>query len=400
MTEAQTAPTARTRWEALVVIALFSLLPGVSVGGAIGLPLLLGLGAVASFDPKRPMQTIENAPLFLSTLAAFVLWSAFSSLWSPWDGVANLKIIALLAIGILFGSVAASAHRSSWTLASAVAALTVLILLIAIEAATDSMLNRGAAPTADEFTWRQNPARGAVVMLALLWPAIAWILSSKAAWRWPFAISLLAGASFASLQFGQHSNLLGLCIGATFFGLALCLPRFAILLSSLGLAGWLAIAPFATLAVTGSIQAPAWLPHSWDVRLGIWRYTSERILEKPVFGHGLEAARATTEMTAYDGESFRVIPVHPHSASLQIWYESGAIGAALAITLLVCMGLQLSRAYSTPRLQAAAAASVIAMLGSMANIGWSLWQEWWMATIILSGILVAALGNQVPRRNT
>ncbi|MEQ1809425.1 MAG: O-antigen ligase family protein [Terricaulis sp.] len=329
-----------------------------------------------------------------------MVWAALSSLWSPWDGETNVKIVAMLGLGLLFGSSVVTPQQARWTLAGASAALLVLILLIVIEAMGDSSLNRAANPTAGEFAWTQNPARGAVVMLALLWPATAWMLDSKAAWRWLAIASFLAGAVFVALQFDQLSNLLGLCIGAAFFAFGLAAPRLAILIPAFGLAAWLAMAPFAMLAVVGAFQAPAWLPHSWDVRLGIWRYTSERALEQPWLGHGLDAARSITEMTVYDGEALRVIPVHPHNASLQIWYETGVIGVVLGVALLVWLGLRLSRAYATARPQAAAAAAVLAMFGAMANIGWSLWQEWWMATIILAAILVAALGNQTPRRNT
>lgn len=382
-----------------VVVGFFSLLPGIAVGGAIGLPVLLALGAIVGFSPSLVSQVIEKKSFFIVLATALVLWAALSSLWSPWHGETNFKIVATLALGLVFGSSVAKPQQSSWTMAGASAALIVLILLISIEALGDSALNRAADPTAGEFAWTQNPARGAVVMLALLWPAIAWVLDSRAAWRWLIFASVSAGAVFVALQFGQLSNLLGLCIGAAFFALGFAAPRLAILVPAFGLAVWLAISPFSTLAMTGAFQAPAWLPHSWDVRLGIWRYTSERILEQPWLGHGLDAARSLTEMTVYDGEPLRVIPVHPHSASLQIWYETGVIGVALGFALLVSMGLWLSRAYAGARPQAAAAAAVLAMFGAMANIGWSLWQEWWMATLMLAGILIVALGNQTSRRN-
>lgn len=380
-------------------MAFFALLPGISVGGAIGLPVLLALAAILGYSHASARQISEKNIVFVTLLAAFALWAALSSFWSASDGATNLKIVGMLALGLLFAGSATTPQRSNWTLAGASAALVILILMTAIEALSDSALNRAADPTAGEFAWTQSPARGAVVMLALLWPSVAWALGAKAAWRWLLIAWIVAGGSFVALQFGQQSNLLGLCIGAAFFAFGLVAPRLAILVPAFGLAAWLAIAPFATPLLVGSIEPPAWLPHSWDVRLGIWQYTSERILERPLFGHGLDAARALTEMTVYDGEPFRVIPVHPHSASLQIWYETGAIGAALGIALLVSIGLGLSRAYAKSRLTAAAAAAVIAMFGAMANIGWSVWQEWWMATIMLAGILVVALGNYNAWRN-
>jgi O-antigen ligase len=83
--------------------------------------------------------------------------------------------------------------------------------------------------------------------------------------------------------------------------------------------------------------------------------------------------------------------VHPHSASLQIWYEMGLIGALLAAALIALTGRRLAHMFAQDKLGAAAAAAVLAMFGFMANIGWSIWQEWWMATLILAGALIAAL---------
>ena len=61
----------------------------------------------------------------------------------------------------------------------------------------------------------------------------------------------------------------------------------------------------------------------------------------------------------------RGIPLHPHSGSLQIWYETGAVGAVLAALALLAGGWALARAFKDNRLGAAAAAASLATLGSM-----------------------------------
>jgi O-antigen ligase len=379
--------------KAFATAAFFALLPGVAVGGAIGLPLLLAVATLISLDRTSLSVVPAKNATFLILASAFLLWAALSSLWSPWAGDTQIKICVIFVVCLLFARLARA--ESALFLAGAVAALAVLIVLSSIEALGDSVLNRMADPEAGDFAWRQNPARGAVVMLALLWPAFAWVLTFPPPWKWPTAIALLAGAGFVAFQFDQQANALGLCVGLLFFLFGLAGPRLAILAAAWSLALWVAIAPFATLAVLGFYQVPEWLPHSWDVRAGVWEYTSERILERPWFGHGLDAGRATTEMTTYDGELMRVIPVHPHNAALQIWYETGVVGAALAVALLVSLGVLLTRTYTKARPQAGAAAAVVAMFGAMASIGWSLWQEWWLVTIMLSGALLIALGRSV-----
>ena len=398
MTEASAAAARLPKRPALAIAAFFALAPGFAVGGAIGLPLILGLAALAALSPADIKKMIKNNSLLLSLLAALVVWLVLSRLWSPWEGETYIKVPVMIALGLLFSAAAARREIAPLTLAGAVAALAVLIVMLMIEAVGGSPLNRGAAPDATEYQWTQAPARGAVVMLALVWPALAWLLSLRASCRWAAIAVLTLTAGFVSLQFGQQSNALGFVLGGAFFLFALFAPRLAILLPAFGLAAWIAVAPFATLLLFAGRALPDWLPHSWDVRLGIWLNTSERILQQPWIGHGLDAGRAVTEMTTYDGEALAVIPVHPHSAALQIWYDAGVVGAALTAALLALLGLALARAYASNKLAAATAAAVLAMFGAMANIGWSPAQEWWLATMFLAGALVAATGAATSAR--
>jgi O-antigen ligase len=88
------------------------------------------------------------------------------------------------------------------------------------------------------------------------------------------------------------------------------------------------------------------------------------------------------------------LPVHPHSASLQIWYETGAVGALLAAGALLTAGLRMSRAYARNRPAAAAACATLASLGLIANVSYGVWAEWWMATMFAVAALVGALSHQ------
>ncbi len=383
---------------ALAIAAFFALIPGFAVGGAIGLPLVMGLTALAAISPSAVKKAIENKPLLFGLLAALVVWLALSRLWSPFDGQTYIKLPVTIVLGLLFASAAARREVARLTLAGTVAALSVLIAMLIIEAVGGSPLNHGAAPDATQYQLTQAPARGAVVMLALVWPALAWVATWRTAASWLVIVVIILTAGFVSLQFEQQSNALGFALGGAFFVFALIAPRLAILAPALGLAAWTALAPFATKLIFAGRTLPDWFPHSWDVRIGIWLNTSERILQQPWIGHGLDAGRAVTEMTVYDGEPLAVIPVHPHSAALQIWYDSGVIGVALTTALLLLTGLALARAYANNRLAAGAAAAVLAMFGAMANIGWSPAQEWWLATMILAGALVAAAGLATAAR--
>jgi O-antigen ligase len=378
--------------------AFFALLPLVAAGGAMGLPLLMGLAAVIALGPSPFQRALTEKPLALGLIAAFVVWAAVSNLWSPWRGETWLKISAMSALGVLFAAgAAANARAARLTLTAALAALAVLAALLAIEAAFGMPLNASANPGLAADQVLQNPARGLVVFLALVWPSLAALIAGGGAIRFAAATALTLAAGGLSLQFGQLSTAVGFAAGLTAFALALAAPAFAIRALSAGLAAWMLAAPFLTPLIFANPALVDALPHNSVVRVGIWQYASARILEQPWIGHGLDAGRATSEIATYDGEQMRAIPVHPHSASLQIWYETGAIGAALAAAALAFSGWQLARAFKQDKPAAAAAAGVLAMFGIMANIGWSVWQEWWMATLLLAAALVAAVGARAAR---
>ena len=75
---------------------------------------------------------------------------------------------------------------------------------------------------------------------------------------------------------------------------------------------------------------------------------------------------------------------------MQIWFETGAVGAALAAAALLACGWSLSRRLRDDRATAAAAAATIAAIGVIANVSYGVWQEWWDATMLLAAALVAS----------
>ncbi|MES1203914.1 MAG: hypothetical protein ABUS57_20950, partial [Pseudomonadota bacterium] len=87
---------------------------------------------------------------------------------------------------------------------------------------------------------------------------------------------------------------------------------------------------------------------------------------------------------------FSLIPLHPHDASLQIWLETGAIGAGLGALALILGGVALARALRFDRVAAAGACGAIASIGLIANVSYGAWQEWWIATAFAAAALVTA----------
>ena len=96
------------------------------------------------------------------------------------------------------------------------------------------------------------------------------------------------------------------------------------------------------------------LPLSGMNRLITWKFTSQKIMEKPLLGWGLRTSR----ILPGGGEKYDVVrvrengrrdvvsrdffvPLHPHNQFLQIWLELGALGAvafALAGVFIIRIG--------------------------------------------------------------
>ncbi|MGH6949778.1 MAG: O-antigen ligase family protein [Vitreimonas sp.] len=381
---------ARAAASTLAVAAFFALLPPAAVGGAMATPVLLCLAGALAFRPSLFRQAVDTWAWPLWLLLAFVAWALATSLWSAQPGHAKaLKLTVLIPFGLMFAASAAAEPTRRLTCAAGIAAFIVLAALLSIEVLWDLPLNRAANPEIPPGEVVRNVFRGAAVLLALTWaPAAALLIQGR---RIAAGALLVASSLLVALPFDLWAHLAAFVAGLGAFALAFRAPRAAVMGVSGGLAAWMLAAPFLTPAILASQRLVDALPESWAHRAGIWNYVCARILEQPWVGRGLDASRADTRHVIVRGVEISAIPMHPHSASLQIWYETGAIGALLAALALVAAGRALSGVFANNRPAAAAAAATLAALGVVANVSFSAWQEWWIATMFVAAALVGAL---------
>jgi O-antigen ligase len=359
--------------------AFFVLLPAFSVGGALGVPVLICLAGALSLRPSLLRQAVENRPLALMALLGFLALSIASAAWSDYGALRQAaKIAVLVPLGLLFTAAAAADRRL--TRAAGVAAFAILAILLAVEALWSLPLNRAAQPETASGELLRNVSRGATLLLALTFPAAATLMARGGRTWSRLGLLALAAGGFISLQFGQFANTLAFAAGLIAFFTAFAAPRLAVWSTIAVLLAWLLAAPFATPFISSYFD-PAQLPYSWNARLEIWSYICERIREQPWIGHGLDAARAHEPQ----------VPVHPHSASLQIWFETGVLGALFAATLFIVRGRALARGAGGNRPAAAAAAGALAALGVVANLSYNLWAEWWLAAFFVAAGMAGAL---------
>jgi exopolysaccharide production protein ExoQ len=364
--------------------AFLVLLPAFGVGGALGTPVLICLAGALSLSPSLLRQALEKRPLAPLALIALAALSITSAVWSDYPAaVQAAKLAVLIPLSLAFTVAAAGDARL--VRAGAVAACVVLAILLAIEALGGLPLNGAAQPDTEYGELLRNVSRAASLHLAITWGAVGALMARGGRTWTDIGLLVLAASGFVSLQFGQFANTLGFAAGLLAFFAAFIAPRIVLVAAIGALVLWLVAAPFATPLLVAGLDAQS-LPYSWNARLEIWTYICDRIREQPWFGHGLDAARAHEPH----------VPVHPHSASLQIWFETGVLGVALAAAALLAGGRELIRRFGDNRPAAAAAAGALAALGVVANLSFNLWAEWWLATLFIAAGFVGALGR-APR---
>lgn len=388
--DAADARIARGAWAAA---ALLCLTPAAAAGGALALaPLITLAGFVGA--PFRSLPALARRggwPLLM--FALFLAWTLISSLWSPAPktGVARLAAGAAGGLALIAALAHARARGRALVTAATAAALAMLTGLLLIEALFGMPLNRLAQPHEVEWALAHNPGTGVAVFLLL--GSVGGLALVRLGLRW-LAIGIGALTLYLVFQFDMNANVVAAPLAALVAALAYVRPRATVTTLGLMLAALMMFAPLLARALPSNPPLENQLPFSWDHRLEIWRSSAARIAQAPLVGHGFDASRAMDAPTTIHGESFIAIPLHPHNVNLQIWLETGAIGASLAAAALLLAARALGKRLAETPALAAALAGGATIYAVHANISYGMWQEWWFGSGFLFAALIAA---QWPR---
>lgn len=397
--KAESMSTPRLDPGAIALAIFFAIAPGIAVGGALGFAVLVTVVGMACVRPAFFRSLAEKKPVFIGLLAAFTLWLGISLTWSAYPaGGQALKFSSQILGGLLLATYA-SGPGARLALAGAAATAIILAPLLAVEALTPLLINRTAQPDViDPGELNRNLSRASAFLVTIGWAAAGGLFLMGRAWMM-LGLVLLVGVAAISTQFDTAANMVAFAAGLLVFGAARLLPRHMIWATTAGLATWVLAAPFATRFFFANQSIADAMPMSWAHRAGIWSYAVGRIREQPLIGHGFEASRAMEATTMVRGVEMPAIANHPHSASLQIWLELGGVGAVLAALLLLAGGAWLARSYGERPIAAAAACGTLATAGVIANVSFSAWAEWWIATLFISAGIVGAIGAlEAPRK--
>jgi hypothetical protein len=387
--------------------------------------VLLPLSAIApaawywAARRRLPLYPLSGAMAVLALAAGYLLINAS---WTPsLSSAASTVALAFVMVGVLQVVLHALPELEAPPLRAmalgAVAGFSVAAVLMGLEVFSDQSLRRhlmqlvpALQPSPKHLEIEPGqPARLASylpnasigVLTLTFWPVMlaASRLGLLHRWRLPAALAIVALAAIVFSSEHQTSQLAFAGAGAMFV-LARLRPKLA--MPAL-VAGWvaahLAVVPVAYLLYSANAYRAPWLPESARQRIVIWRATAEQIPKAPLLGAGIGAARVVhvaqdaTGVMAPGTQFHLSTGLHSHNAYLQVWYEAGAVGAAIMLGL----GLTVLRTLRTfpvavqPYLAAAFAGCALE-----AATAYSIWAPWFMASLAITA-LFAGLGAALPR---
>jgi exopolysaccharide production protein ExoQ len=336
--------------------------------------------------------------LFLAWMATTIVWT-----FNPADALLLLVRIAfMISGGTALAIMLASPNQADRErLARAViAGFALLVFFLAFELLTDGLIVRTAVPAkyADQPLIYVIVSRGSVFMALMMWPTL---LAFRTVHRRAGVVATIGGALGIALLTDHGATRVGIATGLATLVLVYSFGRRAVVLIGSLCIALILSAPFLAL---GSLS-----PQSWPVvaerlklsavhRLYIWKFVAERVWERPLFGWGFDASGQIPGGDALTPIGVPSISAHPHNAALQIWLELGAVGAALSALLIAATVLKLSRP-DVDRFTQATATAAIAASFAVANLSFSIWQSWWLGSLVLMTVWIAALAavNGAPR---
>lgn len=352
-------------------------------------------GGSGAFRARGAMPAVIGALLLLA--AASVAWSPSPRAAAT---VAEIGYIALGAAAIGRWASALGAEDADRLAGWFLAGLAAALLIFGVEAAADHPMHRwwNDIPADTVMDMTNVPKRTAAVLGLLAW---AGALALHRRWGGRAGPALLVACAAGSMLLTSRSATLGLVAGLVAYWLATAsLPWARRAVGAVLVAGFVLAVPLG-LAAGHALDAgyADWLFPSARHRMEIWGHAAWRVLETPLFGHGIDASRAIRpevgEWSRFGPLTDSLLPLHPHNGFLQVWLELGLAGAVLVLAASLLL------LAATRRLGVEAQPYAIGLFTAglaMANTAYGLWQAWWMAGYLAAGTMLALAQRAGNRR--
>ena len=403
-----------------VLAAILVLWPIIAYMGAQGYTGAVAIAAVIALAYVR----VTGIKLYVIACLAFLAWVVVAGFWSPeskdlltgsvfagsfsmdMPGVRfGLTALAGLAVLVATGTVAPGSGETSLRVISIVAC--VQFVGVVVTAIFMSEILAVLAPISDPVReMPQNLLRNATSFLLLLPFLLAWLWHRpNTDWGPILAISMGLVAVSAFIQTGNQTA----AVGAAFMLIAMAivkwLPRNGFKVIFTTLAFYIVSAPMLLGGALSQLRALGLpLPRSFFSRTYSWELVGSKIGDAPLIGHGPEASHIWRDTFAdhpawladatlrfgdsYAWEVYRVIPIHPHNMPLQIWAETGMIGAVLAASFLFFLGWRLRPPSQWSAVSKYAAAGLVGACIAVCSFAYSMWNEAFWASIVIAAAVI------------
>ena len=402
--------------------AAFLLWPLTSIAGTQGNVLLLALAAIPALFVARP--GIRPAHYLLAGMA-FLVWAVASESWSPVSrGIisgtlmggdfairsAGLRIILTLFFTTLLiaGALRTAPGRAQISSRLILGSLSIhglLILLSPVFATSVMPVFYGDDPL-NHSSGFQNLDRGANAF-ALVLPILVAYVGARPGLAWKGLALMIALASLVSFGvLGSSAAMFGAALMLVAFVIVRVFPKYGLRGLFTAVAAYIALAPIlmsgllymlerSGVNLPGSFQSRAW---SWEVVIG-------KIQETPLMGHGIEASKSWQDTYAAYPEwmaqlpdfwaRYPVVPGHPHNMALQIWAETGAVGAFVAALAVLLIGWRLPIGHNLRADIHYAIGGMLAAAFCLFSFSYSVWNEAFWSTLALAVVALIVLSRRV-----
>jgi O-antigen ligase len=393
------------QWVLLVIGILW---PVIAFGGGQGFSAVLTLAGLLCipFVARR-----FKHHLYITGILLFLVFAMASAKWSPrpfelvsmnfetWQFALRFDVLKLGLIlfwsGILIlaaGTVEAGPAR--FIITCITWAMFVQLVLVAILTAFEPQaLQLFSFAMPDPGEGIQNISRNGIIM-ALAAPFIVVGFGRQMSFSKALLVEILVFVAVVAVLAARGVNgpILSVGVGIAAVAVVRLFPSSGFKILGLGIATVIMTAPWLFGYLSAGADATM-ASDSAEWRLAIWKRVVEVINQDPVFGSGLGVLRTITEtVPTGDFAGQLLIPNHAHNFALQIWAETGGIGAGLFSLAILLFAFRLP----APRYLSVAGFLGAALAGQFVSIGlvsFDFWNDWFWACAGILGALIIVMAK-------
>ncbi len=348
----------------------------------------------------------------LPVLVVFLAWAGATSVWSLSPEASLLRLAKLAwivaAVWLLLRAEAATADWSPGPerqLRALALGTAVAIALVAAERGSEGWFFEVLhlrQPHPDPNIEATRIFKGIAALVVVCWCLLPYLLTRHGPIRSSIAVCALG---LLVLWAGSLSAVLAIVMAALGFVLTWRFGRRFLTAFRIGAVSLVLFLPALGLfgpslfvkAVSSADSAGLAVPGSALHRAHIYDFVLGSIWQRPLLGWGLDASSllpgAEEIIPSLDRN---LLPSHPHNGVLEVWVETGAVGAVLGASLLWLVLGRIASGFPDRAAAAAAVAAVVAYV-VIGLLSFSLWATWWLSLAVLASFLFRAV-NSDPRR--